>query len=439
MPVFKALLLQSASFTSNLVMTLHTQSARSTHLNAFKKTLSSLMVNGYAQFGLALIFIVLIFMLRLQFRMTDGFLWGEDPGVFIDQAYNKGIASFFTAYAGYLHALPRLIAYLLAKVTPITITPYAYVYACVLVYAACATYLFNAAKRLSGSILVAVGMACTPFLVAQSGEVYLSITNLQWVTAPVLLMLFYDTFTKGASRHAWGVRLAALFILITTGPFALLFTPVVAIVLWNNRDSLSSRYELSAMTVCAVAGFTQLTAMHFAAPVVQDPSISHDWTHFSWVDEFLRNFVLELFIPVSKIGVWWKAAALVMTAGLCLAALFSRRRLTVLALLFLAVFMWAIGVYRADTPGITVHWYGYGARYVFVPYVFVAWAMLLAQAGTLWRFRWLPILLLSLMCWTTYNSFEGGRWDKWTIEAVGNSTYKMKVAPGIEATVRDGR
>src|SRR5471030_1410712 len=99
------------------------------------------------QFVIALACVLAIFYARLQFRITDGFLWAEDLGVFIAQAYETGARSFWTPYAGYLHALPRIVAYTLAKLASVRTTPYTYVYACVLIYAASATYLYRAALR----------------------------------------------------------------------------------------------------------------------------------------------------------------------------------------------------------------------------------------------------------------------------------------------------
>ena len=37
--------------------------------------------------------------------------WAEDGHIFFSEAYNLGLTSFITTYAGYLHTIPRIIAY----------------------------------------------------------------------------------------------------------------------------------------------------------------------------------------------------------------------------------------------------------------------------------------------------------------------------------------
>lgn len=388
------------------------------------------------QFVIALVGVLAIFYARLAFRMTDGFLWGEDLGVFIGEVYQIGAQSFWTPYAGYLHALPRIVAYTLAKLTSIRTTPYTYVYACVLIYAACATYLYRAALRFHDSKVFAAAIAATPFLVAQSGEVYLSITNLQWVTAPVLLVLLWDTFTVPTTRGAWVFCLIALVVLITTGPFAILFLPAIALILWVNRETLCTARSLIAVTVCMAAGLTQMIVMHFAPPVQLTPNTSHDWSHFRWAGQFARNFVVELFVPVGLIGGWWKGAGAALVLLVAASATLSRERIVCLSLLFLAVMMWAVGVYRANTPDITVHWYGYGARYLYVPFVFVAWAMIIAAVTAPAHVKWMPAVLVSAMLWTSLCQFQGGQWEKWRIEVIGNDAYRFHIAPGMQAIVQ---
>lgn len=406
---------------------------------AMGQQLSALLAHRSTQFGIALAFVLVVFYVRRHFEINEGYIWSEDAGVFMAGAYQNGARSIFTPYAGYLHLLPRLIAYSFSKISPITAAPYTFACASILIYAGCATYLFRVAMRRLGSSACAIGIACAPFLVAHSGEVYLSITNLQWIVAPVLLVLLWEIFTPGTSRNAWTYRLVAVFILINTGPFAVIFSPAVFFILWLNRATLSDRHGLSALTICVVAGSVQLIAMHFATPVVPDPNLSHDWSRFSWPREFLLNFAAEMYVPASRIGERGLLIGAVLTAFVAAVACTARARIMCLILLGFAVAMWAIGVWRTSTPDIPVHWYNYGARYLVIPHIFSAWAMLVACATLPRAAKCLPIALLALMAWTSLDRFEGTHWGTWNIQYLGDSTYKVKVPPGIEATVRDLR
>jgi hypothetical protein len=404
---------------------------------SLRKQYAALANKPVAGFMLAVCFILVVFYLRLPLRIVDGFLWAEDLFVFLREAYDGGLRSLASPYAGYLHTLPRLVAYLLARFSLIPQAPYFYVYACVLIYAACAMYLYRVALRFHPSRLFAAAVAAVPFLTAQSGEIYLSITNLQWIVGPVCLVLIWDTFTPTPEARPWKWRLAALFVLITTGPFAVLFGPAILLILWVNRHTLRSDRSLAALVVCCIAGVVQLVAMHYAPPPARMENTSHDWSHFLWLGQFGRNFVIEFFVPRMWIGNWWKPVALLLAALVVGIAAASRQRVACLCLLVLAVLMWAIGVYRADTPDIEVHWFGYGSRYLFVPYVFCTWALLIALVTTPKMLRWIPALLIAAIMWTSFTSFEGGRWEKWRVQPLGNGSYKVNVAPGMETVIFD--
>lgn len=189
------------------------------------------------QFGIACLFLLAVFAIRLPSRLSRGFLWGEDTEIFMRAAYETGVNSLLAPYADYLHTLPRLLAYALAHTTAITSTPYTYVYACLLLYAASASYLYRVALRFFDGCRFAAAIAAAPFLVAQSGEVYLSVTNLQWIAAVVLLAMVWDTFTPCTPRRAWSLRLAILAVLIMTEPFAVFFSAVFVLILWHNPAS----------------------------------------------------------------------------------------------------------------------------------------------------------------------------------------------------------
>ena len=249
------------------------------------------------KFGIACLFLLAVFAIPLPSRLSGGFLWGEDTAIFMRAAYETGVNSLLAPYVDYLHTLPRLLDYALAHTTAITSTPYTYVYACLLLYAASASYLYRVALRFFDGYRFAAAIAAAPFLVAQSGEVYLSVTNLQWIAAVVLLAMVWDTFTPCTARRAWSLRLAILAVLIMTGPFAVFFSPVFVLILWHNRRHLNNQQALSALAVCIVAGLIQLLTMVFSLTAAVPGHVVHGWAEFRFGYQFMHNFVFRFSLP----------------------------------------------------------------------------------------------------------------------------------------------
>ena len=65
---------------------------------------------------------ILFAFLKLNGTPIDQTLWAEDGPVFINQAREMGIHSFWTTYSGYFHLYPRLVAWV-SSFFDIQITP----------------------------------------------------------------------------------------------------------------------------------------------------------------------------------------------------------------------------------------------------------------------------------------------------------------------------
>lgn len=112
------------------------------------------LVDGAFVFVLA--FIVLF--IRMHGRLTRGYLWAEDAPIFIKEGFELGARAIITPYAGYLHAVPRLLIYGYTWFGTVTSTPHAFVWlttsttlvSCLYLYVIAARYLPRAGAYLLG-------------------------------------------------------------------------------------------------------------------------------------------------------------------------------------------------------------------------------------------------------------------------------------------------
>jgi hypothetical protein len=133
-----------------------------------------------------------------------------------------GLRAWWEPYNGYLHLLPRLIAWIASHTADVAWWPAIYN------GIAFALHVALFARLASPRVLLPAkpGLLLAFVLVVGTGEVLINVTNLQWVTAFFLLLQYYT-----ARPETWWQRLSDLAILLVVGlngPFAILFLPLLA-------------------------------------------------------------------------------------------------------------------------------------------------------------------------------------------------------------------
>lgn len=110
--------------------------------------------------------------------------WGEDLNIFLADALSGGLETILKPYAGYLHLMPRLAAWL-AAATSLAWAPWIYLTMVLILTVWSASVLF---RTMGGGI---AGVAASTSLLLGSGwvEPIGSMTNVQWLMAPALLTL----------------------------------------------------------------------------------------------------------------------------------------------------------------------------------------------------------------------------------------------------------
>lgn len=407
-------------------------SEREDGARAFGRRLRVREVGGMPRAGVgvwAFILSVAILAARGSERLTGGYLWAEDATIFLKGAVEHGFWPIVEPFAGYIHSLPRIIAWLQSVTGSIETAPYVYVWtALLLTGVSCVICAATLQRTLCAEApVIAVVMSLVPALVPHNGEVYLSITNLQWVTAPAFLALVIEaSFWPAPPR--WTVPL--ILFLGLSGGFAPLFAPVVvAGLLLQRRLSWGGASVLAAAVVALVA---------FATSDMQSPSLGG----VHWRQAFFADLLMGLFTPTlapHPLAAVARVVGRVLPLAILAAAWSSTRRSWALAFIALAVVTWAAGALRAAIygPGACLSTRGHGARYLVVPAVLLGWALLVGS----WQApRWSIVVrgvLALLLVGSMLRQPVVDAYPPWQIKQTAPGAWHVRAAPPVfQTTIR---
>ena len=318
-----------------------------------------------------------VVLLRRSDVVSHPQLWAEDGPIFFTGADTIGWRALFMSYSGYYHALPRLIALFFSRVDPLWI-PTVYLLssytATLLVLAA----LFSSRIQLPHKPWLALATVLVP----HSGEVFLNITNIQWITAIGLILILMAAEAKSALQITFD--LTATVLLGLTGPFVLLFWPLFFLRAILRRAAGS--FALAA--VASITAAIQLSALlHSPMEGAGNPFILSEsieiiamriWGVLLVGQQSVRN------LPLYASALAGGLLAVILIFG----ELHSKECWWERMVLWGAVFLLALAVtlkFRSQMP--ILRFVELGDRYFFLPKVFVLWILFLQLSTTSKRFQ----------------------------------------------------
>lgn len=188
--------------------------------------------------ALEILLVFLIVFLALFFRRHDAFtnpqLWAEDGPIFLQQYESFGVKSLIIPYAGYLHMVPRLIAFIFGALSVnLAYIPLCYNATVFLIVFLLAVHFWNSAASLGLNNRVAY--ATFFVIVPVGGDLFMNITNINGIAS---LYLINFLFTRYTGRYNI-VNLLIIFIVSLSGPTSTLLSPIVLLVIIYERKELS--------------------------------------------------------------------------------------------------------------------------------------------------------------------------------------------------------
>ncbi len=182
--------------------------------------------------------------LRKPWALHTPQFWAEDGSIFLQQDHDMGLRAWWQPYNGYLHLLPRLIAWIASHTADVAWWPAIYNSLAFALNVGLFARLASRRVELPGKAWLMLAFV----LVVGTGEVLINVTNLQWVTAFFLVLQLFT-----ARAETWPQRLGDLALLVVVGlngPFAIVLLPVFAWRAWRDRQ-LDAWLALGAIGACA--------------------------------------------------------------------------------------------------------------------------------------------------------------------------------------------
>lgn len=367
-------------------------------------------------------FAVIIFVFaRAPSRVVHGYLWAEDASIFIKQSYQLGLYSLFKPYAGYLHLLPRVIVNLACALVDIIYIPYLLSCMSLFLTGLASWYLYRALKCVSGGValMVAFSLVATP----QNGELLFTITNLQWVLCPVVLILLWECSVSKLSLCGSAVRAFVLGVLTLTGPFGVLFSPLLLVYFVLNR---LWRFKENYIWFAPYA----ISVMFQLWVIFNYPQSSSLLVH----DHFFQILLIQFFSDFCSFSVVHGHNHIYLNVGLgvCFFVLIlwsvyqSKCRSVIFLLLVVSVVLWFVGIFRVGNLDMHLSWRADGSRYLYLPLLFMVWAIIFTYHYSVSKIaRNISVFFLLLIFIISMTKFSLNEWSDCIVVKRNQGAYIM--------------
>lgn len=336
--------------------------------------------------GAVLVAAILVFAAK-PWALIQPQLWAEDGTIHLLENEAFSLNTLLHPYRGYLHTLPRLIAWTASRTSDVAHWPAFYNTAAFLVAIGLLVRMASSRLDLPEKPWLILAFVLT----ANTAEVFLNLTNLHWLTS--FFLLAQVLIAPARSRWQFFADLALLVLIGLTGPFVLVYLPLFIWRWWRERDRYSEVVLLAAAVCAAIQLYFVLTEPLVVAAPLESLHFEKLWTALgkrliAWP---LLGPKIAMMLPDFALAV----LGLGVVGLLGFAALRSHpertRRIQVLAAFGLITFACVYRV-RPDTwadPALEN-----GDSYFFIPRVLLAWLVI-------WNFNAQPRIvgwMIRLLC-----------------------------------------
>lgn len=185
---------------------------------------------GQAFAGFLIIFLILAY--KANDALTLPQFFAEDVSVFFKDQLGHSIPQLWLPYAGYLHVLPRLVAWM-STLFGMAKAPLVYNLSAIVLDAAAISYTCFRLRSVIPFPLALFSFAAVPL----SGEILGTITNAQWFLQFALAAACIAEPNIATAKRSL-IRYVAVFLVAVTGPFSIILMLIVVglcIASWLDR------------------------------------------------------------------------------------------------------------------------------------------------------------------------------------------------------------
>lgn len=326
-------------------------------------------------------------LLLLFIRRMDAFLlpqfWAEDFAFVID-AEKRGAAAILDPRAGYLHFIPRMVAWVGSYLDP-ALQPPLYVGSWVALMLVVVFMCFSERLDLPAKPWLAFAILAVP----HSGEVFFTPTNIQWVAALGILL----TALKRDPVTAADWLLDGFFLVAAglTGPFI-----IFSLVLFGARALV--RRSRASWLVLGLAILPAAVQMWFVAHAPPDPEFSGPFDGLNLVAEIAYRWVGNLFLGTLVGPAVGKIFTIIVAAGLLGFLINAAIRAKKYRYEALAMVAFCVVLLASTTLRKRFDLWGFGGltdgdRYFFIPKILLLWITGIVFSMHAGWMRWTAVAL----------------------------------------------
>ncbi|WP_088892088.1 hypothetical protein [Leptolyngbya ohadii] len=364
-----------------------------------KKTVEAIL-SGNSPIALPLVLAIAAIVLAI--RKTGALLnpqfWAEDGPIFFLQQYEEGAIAIFKPYAGYLLLIPRLVALFADTFFSYAAVPLVYNLASLILTLIVAASVFSPRFQVRYKPLFALAIVLVPLY---SNEVFLNITNVQWILAllPLIVLLKEEPDRSyGNVQVQWAIDIAAIVLCGLTGPFIVLMMPLF---IWRRFVDRSHYRRIALLAVVSVS----LIQILF---IVSDSGGGQEGsTLLSLIGNIPRQMNIlgyrvfaGLFIGIKapySLSRYFFVLYLILVFVMLRYAVPKKNYLIPFCLIFQALILLAAFAKFGDGVSVLIPVGDHGIRYFYIPYVMLTWSLLVLLESHEKPIRFLTAILLTLV------------------------------------------
>ncbi len=220
-------------------------------------------------------FLVILFV--VAYKSNDALsypqFWAEDATVFFKDQFGQSLPQLLSPYAGYLHTIPRVVAWV-ASWLPAIKAPLIYNASAVVLGAVAIALTCRRLRTYLPAWIVALSFLAVP----TSGEIFGTITNAQWFLQFTLAAYCLAPAEARTTRRMTGLRALGILIVALTGPFSILLLLVVIGMLvasWLARRTGLDPFGGALREVIGTRDWPALSALALGALVQTGVLLTH--------------------------------------------------------------------------------------------------------------------------------------------------------------------